>query len=147
MLTRFSLHSSRNHQFDHFLQNTAMRCWVYFPSVLPCCQRRQKWPTLTQSWEDQVQFQVALKSTLDLVKFNIFIHISQFKPNFTISAKFHNFGQISQFLTKFHKFNQISEFQPNFRISAKFQNLDQIFGQISHVWPNFRILTKFQNLD
>ena len=43
------------------------------------------------------------------------IHLdnTQFSPNFTISAKFHNFSQILQF-------------QPNFTISAKYHNFDQI---------------------
>ena len=50
--------------------------------------------------------------------------VSQFRPNFTMSAKFHNFSQISQFrqnftiLTRFHNFDQISQLRQNFTISA-----------------------------
>ena len=69
------------------------------------------------------------------------------------SAKFQNFGQISELwpnfriwpkfsiLAKFQNLGLISELWPNFRIRAKFQN----FGQISEFWTNFIILAKFQN--
>ena len=60
--------------------------------------------------------------------------ISQYQPNITISDKYHNISQISQFLpnlpyhksAKYHNTSQISQFWPNFTISAKFHSLSQI---------------------
>ena len=57
--------------------------------------------------------------------------ILQYKPNITISAKYHNISQI------YINFDQISQFQQNLTISTKFHN----FHQISRFPPNFTILT------
>ena len=49
---------------------------------------------------------------------------SQYQPNFTISAKYHNFDQITQFQPNYH--NQISQNQQNNTISAKYHSINKI---------------------
>ena len=78
--------------------------------------------------------------------------MSQYQPNFTILAKFHNLRQkhLLQFLpnlpyhksAKYHNTSQISQNQPIVTISAKYQHI----SQISQYQPNMTISAKYHNI-
>ena len=64
---------------------------------------------------------------------------SQYQPNITVPAKYHNISKNITISAKYPNFDQISQFQPNLTISAKSHN----FSQISQFWRNFTISANF----
>ena len=58
---------------------------------------------------------------------------------FTISTKYHNISQISQYqpnitiLAKYHNISQISQYQPNITILTKFHNFSKISQSQSNI--------------
>ena len=70
---------------------------------------------------------------------------SQYQPNITVPAKYHNISKNITISAKYPNFDQISQFQPNLTISAKYHNFDEI-SQFQPIFLYFCELLQFLKL-